>query len=149
MHLSDAGVFAEQFWFTIPEHFPFVKLDAFVVMPNHVHGIVIIQKPLDFDENFRSDKEEKIIRTVEHDFRTPGQKRFRNPGKNNISSIIGSYKSVVTRHTRPTQPDFAWQPRFHDHIIRDRESFLRIRQYIIDNVKKWKADRFYGRGRRA
>ncbi|MFC2110842.1 hypothetical protein ACFLQ5_00160 [Bacteroidota bacterium] len=50
-----------------------------------------------------------------NDNRSIGQKRFQNQGKNTVSSIIGSYKSAVTKHARKTNPNFAWQPRFHDH----------------------------------
>jgi hypothetical protein len=74
---------------------------------------------------------------------TPGQKRFRNPGKNTLSSIIGSYKSIVTRHARKIIPEFGWQKRFYDHIIRNDGSYARIRQYIINNPNNWKNDRFY------
>ena len=68
---------------------------------------------------------------------TPGQKRFQNQGKNTLSSIIGSYKSMVTRHVRDIHADFTWQSRFHDHIIRNDKSFYMIRQYINENPLKW------------
>jgi hypothetical protein len=57
---------------------------------------------------------------------SPGQKRFQNQGKNTVSSIIGSYKSIVTRRARKITPCFGWQSRFYDHIIRDDQSFQRI-----------------------
>lgn len=73
---------------------------------------------------------------------TIGQKRFQNQGKHTLSSIIGSYKSVVTKHAHKIHADFAWQSRFHDHIIRDNKSYERIQNYILNNPKKWEEDSF-------
>jgi len=75
---------------------------------------------------------------------TIGQKRFQNQGKNTVSSIIGSYKSAVTKHAHRLGYDFAWQPRFYDQIIRDEKSFYRIAQYIRNNPLKWQDDTYYG-----
>lgn len=71
-----------------------------------------------------------------------GQQRFQNQGKNNISSIIGGYKSAVTKHANRLNFDFGWHPRFHDHIIRDDEAFKKISNYIINNPLTWKEDKF-------
>jgi REP element-mobilizing transposase RayT len=68
-----------------------------------------------------------------------------SPKPGSVSTIIRSYKSVVTKHARKILPEFGWQSRFYDHIIRNDGSYERIRQYIIDNPKKWEQDRFYGR----
>lgn len=69
--------------------------------------------------------------------------RFRNPGKNTLSTVIGSFKSAVTRNVRRMGFDFGWQSRFHDHIIRDAGEFDRITTYIANNVAKWDADKFH------
>lgn len=76
--------------------------------------------------------------------KTIGQNRFQNQGKNSISSIIGSYKAAVTKHANRLGYEFAWQTRFHDHIIRDEKSYQRIVNYIESNVLNWKDDKFYG-----
>jgi REP element-mobilizing transposase RayT len=73
---------------------------------------------------------------------TIGQQRFQNQGKNTLSSIIGAYKSAVTKHANRLGFANAWQPRFHDHIIRDEKSFQRIQQYIINNPENWDTDKF-------
>jgi len=141
MQLTEIGYIAHKFWDEIPNHFPFVQLGAFVVMPNHVHGIIIIDK---------QDDQRNVIKNIATNVgtrhclvSTPGQKRFQNQGKNTLSSIVGSYKSVVTKHARKIHADFAWQSRFHDHIIRDDESYQRIRNYIINNPQNWKNDKFF------
>ena len=154
MNLSETGQFALQFWNEIPNHFPFIILDAFVVMPNHVHGILIVDRD---EDNGNVETRHCLVSTGKNPHipekpltngqsptpLTPGQKRFRNPGKNTLSSIIGSYKSIVTRHARKIIPEFGWQKRFYDHIIRNDGSYARIRQYIINNPNNWKNDRFY------
>ena len=73
----------------------------------------------------------------------PVHPRFQNPGKNTISSIVGSYKSAVTKHARRLGFDFGWQTRFHDHIIRDDAEYQRINDYIESNPLNWEKDKFY------
>jgi len=75
--------------------------------------------------------------------KTIGQSRFQNQGKNTISSIIGSYKSIVTKNARYSNPDFAWQIRFHDHIVRNAKSFENIQNYIATNPENWGNDKFF------
>lgn len=138
MQLSEIGKLAEQFWYEIPNNFPMVELGNFVVMPNHVHGILIIDKPN--DESFVETRQ-CLVSTVETNS-IIGSSRFQNQGKNTISSIVGSYKSIVTKMSRQINPNFAWQSRFHDHIIRNSKSFDTIQNYIEQNPLKWKEDTF-------
>jgi len=165
MVLSEIGKIAEKYWFEIPTHVSFAILDAFIVMPNHIHGIIIIDKKQignNINNNLMDDTTHDcdhycrdkacLVSTPHHpstpvtqsnDHLSPGQKRFRNPGKNNISSIIGSYKSVVSRISHKINPNFDWHTRFHDHIICNDNEFYRIRNYIINNHKNWMDDKFY------
>ena len=69
--------------------------------------------------------------------------RFQNQGKKSLSSIVGSYKSAVTRHTRRLGYELNWQSRFHDHIIRNKESYDNIKNYIINNPANWDKDKFH------
>lgn len=154
MILSNIGVLANVFWYEIKNHFAYVELDEFVVMPNHVHGILTIKKPeheidKQFDQN--NDKNCNVDETVEtrHALSlqsaqktTLGQKRYQNPGKNNLSTIIGSYKSAVTKHARRLGYEFGWQSRFYDRIIRNTESLIMVQKYILDNVVNWDNDKF-------
>ena len=75
--------------------------------------------------------------------KSESEKRFRNPGKNTISSIIGGYKSAVTKHAHRLGIEFEWQSRFHDHIIRNDAEYQRINDYIENNPLKWNDDKFY------
>ena len=125
MKFTKIGKIASKFWFEIPDHFPFVILDEFVVMPNHIHGIVIIDKKRDDTKPSNGNDDERgdggrdkacLVSTLSSpsspspppqstDKLSPGQKRFRNPGKNNISSIIGSYKSVVSNNAHKSNQE--------------------------------------------
>jgi len=66
-----------------------------------------------------------------------------SPKPDSISTIIRSYKSAVTKHARRLGYEFMWQTRFHDHIIRNEESFQQISEYIKNNPQNWKNDKFY------
>lgn len=142
MQLSEIGKLAEQFWHEIPNHFPMVELGNFVVMPNHVHGILIIDKTN--DESFSESVETRqcLVSTI-HSNTIIGSSRFQNQGKNTISSIVGSYKSIVTKISRQINPNFGWQSRFHDHIIRNSKSFENIQNYIEQNPLNWSNDKFH------
>lgn len=90
------GVTANYYWTDIPDHFGNSVLDEFVVMPNHIHGIIII----------------------------------------NIKSPPPPYRFEIHNN----HPEFAWQSRFHDRIIRDENELCRIRKYIMDNPLQWEND---------
>lgn len=153
MHFSEIGKKADKYWLEIPEHFPFVKLDVHVVMPNHVHGIIIIDKTddgrndidgLNDNRNGKRNDGRNVGRNVEtQNFATlpptnqppPKPKNKFGPQSQNLASIIRGYKTGVTKYARNNNIIFAWQSRFHDHIIRDHESYQRIRNYIINNPK--------------
>lgn len=131
MQLSSIGVIADVFWHEIRHHAQQVELGAFVVMPNHIHGILILNET-------NADVSEPVPPT-----QLPGERRFQNQEKNTVSSIIGSYKSAVSKHAHRLGFDFAWQSRFHDHIIRNDAEYQRVNDYIELNPKNWDKDRFY------
>ena len=137
MELSEIGELVEKFWYEIPSHYPFVELDAFVVMPDHIHGIIIINKP----NNAATTPDLRGVETPKLGASTSKTKRGGKNERwkpNTLGSIINQYKRICTINARKINPKWKWQSRFHDHIIRDNASFLRIRQYIIDNPLNWK-----------
>ena len=150
MQLSEIGLLAEKFWWSIPEHFSFVKLDSFVIMPNHIHGILVIDKPYDGRDmdGISVETGQCPVSTTNSanatEPKTLGELRFRNQGKETLSSIVGSFKSIVTKRSHRIHADFEWQERFHDHIIRDMEEYSKIANYIENNVANWQDDKFYG-----
>ena len=148
MNLSEIGAIADKYWKTIPKHFSFVMLDEYVIMPNHIHGIIVINNPNHLNKrNENHDTDVETLHATSLHGSNPDPDKNRNekmaeisPKPGSLSTIIRSYKSSVTKHARQINPDFTWQPRFFDHVIRNNESFNKIRYYIWDNPKKWGKD---------
>ncbi len=139
MILSESGKICENYLNEIPEHFPFVLLDSFVVMPNHLHSIITINKP---------DVETLHCNVSTSDWNDTGKMTnkfmaYISPKSGSLSTILRSFKSAVTIDMHKIDAGFAWQSRFHDHIIRDHQSYLRIKNYIETNPIHWKEDKFY------
>ena len=130
MQLSAIGEIAQKFWTAIPSHFNHVHIDEYVMMPNHVHGIVVIDRPHVVEtRNFASLQADK-------------SNKFAPLKPGSLQAIIHAYKSAVTRWCRKNgQEHFGWQSRFYEHIIRADGSVEPIRQYIIDNQAKWEFDK--------
>ncbi|MBF9220445.1 transposase [Hymenobacter ruricola] len=114
-------------WASIPEFAPFVTPDAFVLMPDHIHGILLFDKdepsgpPASYDNHF-------------------------GPQRNNLASVLRGFKSGVTTFARVHGLAFASQPRFHDRIIRSDDELRRIRDYILTNPSRWEKDWDNGEG---
>lgn len=133
MHLSEIGKVVHKYWLEIPDHFLHVQLDEFVIMPNHLHGIIIIDNPVSADADF--------VRTGHAlSLRHNKPRKPRSPGKNTISAMAGSFKSAVSKWCKENKHSFGWQSRFHDHILRDINELQRIRDYIINNPANWDMD---------
>ena len=142
MCLNNIGRVAGQFWLEIPHHFPNVILDEYVIMPNHVHGIIFIDNDIlnheRRDEAVPQRRDEAVPR-----FYTGKHPRMSeiSPQPRSLSVIVGSFKSVCTKKIRSTAPNFSWQPRFYDRIIRNERELHNIRNYIYYNPAKWDIDR--------
>jgi len=132
MVLSPIGIIADILWHEIKNHAENVDLEEFVVMPNHIHGILVLTK-IKTREELINFKKQSVV----------GKNRFQHQGKNTVSSIIGSYKSAVSKHAHRLGFQFEWHVRFYDIIIRDSESFHRISEYIKNNPSKWEQDKFF------
>ena len=137
MNLSDAGTIAEQYWAEIPNHFQQVQLGAYIVMPNHVHGILILDGTLKLQHGM----------TTNHPNEIKNQSMSKiSPEPGSVSTIIRSYKSECTKYIRNNIDSyFSWQSRFHDHIIRNQDEYIRIENYIVNNPKNWDEDKFFDR----
>jgi len=141
MKLNELGKLANRLWHEIPNHFPFIILEAFIVMPNHVHGILIID-----NVETRLIASPPLIASLSTPSanKTGGITGNKNPMLHaNISRVIRWYKGRCAFEMRKIHADFNWQTRFHDHIIRNAESFARIHNYIQNNPLNWFEDTFY------
>jgi putative transposase len=121
MNLSRYGEIARDFWVGIPAHFENVGIDEFSVMPNHIHGILIIAENMVGNAYMRS---------------------LQNRTKMLLSKIIHQYKASVTRKINSLEDGlhFHWQKSFYDHVIRNDRSLDNLRRYIISNPVKWELD---------
>ncbi|MEX2380536.1 MAG: hypothetical protein WD530_07315 [Vicingaceae bacterium] len=116
-------------------------------MPNHFHGIIVIgenqyNNPSD-NNGDAMDDECRIAMHCDPTFITNKPKNQFGPQSKNLASIIRGFKIGVTKNARFIHPDFAWQSRFYDHIIRNNESHQRIANYIKNNPTNWKEDKWY------
>lgn len=150
MRLSSMGIIVRDRWFQIPDHHPQVFLGSFVVMPNHVHGILGIEISTKTPAPVAS----MPCIDVEADSSSHNSKNQLmanlSPKSGSISRIIGSYKSGCSRQinqefdkqNKHYSVPFSWQPRFHDHIIRNQQELEKIEHYILTNPQNWFADKF-------
>lgn len=135
MNLSEIGMIASQMWYEIPVHFPFIGLDAFVVMPNHIHGIIVINRSV----------KTPIVGALHatplppHDAAHSVDNTMSSisPKSGSLSAVVRSYKSAVTKHAHKSDSNFSWQPGYYDTIICTTGQLSRIRKYISDNAQNW------------
>ena len=128
LQLSEIGRRVEACWEAIPAHFSSVELDEFIVMPNHVHGILMLSPSSSAESN-------PIVSTP--------VERFGHPVAGSVPTIIRSFKAAATRDVRRflQRSDFVvWQRNYYEHVVRDENALVRIRQYIIDNPARWEFD---------
>lgn len=130
---SPIGELAEKFWLEIPNHFPNATLANHIIMPNHLHGIIIINKC------FKGPTSMAIQGKVsgKGNIQTSERMSAISPKSGSISTIIRSFKSIVTREARKFAPHFSWQPGFHDRIIKTEAEHLHAIQYIDNNPHRW------------
>jgi putative transposase len=122
IELTEVGKTACKYWVEIPEHFAGVQIDEFVVMPNHLHAVVMIN-PVGV-QNFE-----------------PLQHRYQHTISKSIGSIIRAYKSTVSHWCKVNEHDyFRWQRNYYEHVIRNEDDLSEIREYIVNNPLKWDLD---------
>lgn len=131
--LSDVGQVVLNIWLGLPNHYYHLQLGDFVIMPNHIHAILIL-----------IDDEIALADTVGADLSSAPTKPLK---RHNISEMIRAFKSYSTlgaKELLEVDTIKLWQRGFYDHIIRNEDDHLRIRQYIHDNPLKWESDDYYG-----
>jgi REP element-mobilizing transposase RayT len=121
------GNIAVKYFKEIPNHFKNTEIDEFIIMPNHGHGIIIIN-------DFVGTRDRVSLRS------------FGKIEKHSLSIIINQYKGSVSRFAHKNDfDDFCWHPRFYEHIIRNDNDLHRIRTYIRNNPLKWELDEYYNK----
>ena len=141
--LNKYGRIAEEEWTKTSEMRPNIHLDEFVIMPNHMHGIIEINEIADGRDTMHC-KDTMRCKGTMH--RAPTVEQFGKPTSNTIPTIIRGYKSSVTKQinilrNQPGVP--VWQRNYYEHVVRNEKSYSQILEYIQTNPLKWQDDQYY------
>ncbi len=143
MHLSEIGRYADEQFRDVSSNYPYAIIPSYVVMPNHIHAIVIIDDHYDVCRD-------AIHRVSESEMQMePTQDRGGITGCYNpmlyksLGTVIRGLKARVTHYANEKDLDFAWQSRFHDRIIRDQKDMNETASYVDNNVAKWPEDEMH------
>ncbi|MBU0649420.1 transposase [Patescibacteria group bacterium] len=133
MVFNDLGIIARKYWQEIPRHFAQVELDEYIIMPNHVHGIIKIR---------RDEALPRLYKGMPYSGSHVQMSKI-SPKQGSLAVIIGSYKSAVAKYIHQLQDSkkFQWQSRYYDAIIWDERSLQNIYEYIKNNPINWQYDR--------
>ena len=162
MILNDVGNIANNCWREIPNHFPNVILHEYIIMPNHIHGIIQLttNDSLVVANNYSPENHDSLVRANNYSplqcITTKNIITETNMGAKNVSplhckspsqtigSIIRGYKIGVTKWVRQNTDIYnLWQRNYHEHIIRNTKSYQSIVEYIVNNPVKWQEDEHY------
>lgn len=138
MQLNPFGRVIEKEWERLSQRFKNIKLDEFVVMPNHVHGIIVI-----IDRDNAGHSGEDVGHSDEAAVPLREMERFGKPVKGSIPTVVRSYKSATTLRInlmRQSKGAQVWQRNYFEHVIRDEGEWGDIREYIRQNPDNWKND---------
>ncbi len=132
MQLNEYGKIVQEQWEWLHQQYPYLQMDAFVVMPNHFHAILIIVG------NGRNHSQQyDTVRNVVGNGRDRSLQCKIKP----VPELMGAFKTRSSKFIHQLGfADFQWQKSYYDHIIRNEHSLNRIRQYIVDNPQKWELD---------
>ncbi len=143
MVLNQYGAIVEKCWHEIPDHFPQIELDGYIIMPNHMHGIIMIGQCNDLICNGHTgiSRRGTACRAP-----TENLEHFGKPVSGSLSTIMRSFKSAASKqinqlHDHPQEP--IWQRNFYEHVIHDESDLDRIREYIMNNPLDWAKDEYY------
>ncbi len=149
MRLNSVGRIVEEEWLRTPEIRKSVELDLYVVMPNHIHGIIIVNDDVGTHRSASLIGEDKtgargksVVATLDSHVGAHSSAPLRRKPRS-LGSFVAGFKSVVTKRINvlrnsPGRP--VWQRGFHDHIIRNEADLVRIREYIRNNPLRWALD---------
>lgn len=144
MVLNEYGMIAFNEWYDLPNRFPNIVLGEFVIMPNHMHRIIVI-KPFDVISS------ESVSGANPDPTKQTGTTEQPEPTNPTIGDMIGAYKSLTaveclkifkTNNINQMMGKL-WQRNYYEHIVRDEQSLNRISTYIINNPKNWQIDKFH------
>jgi REP element-mobilizing transposase RayT len=148
MELNDFGVIADNEWLKSAKIRSEIEIDHYVILPNHIHGIVVIRRGdrlVAPDPNvhhfFHDMGDQPVAPTVNND-----NLKIRGPKQKSIGALVAGYKSSVTKQInilRYSTGSPVWQRNYYEHIIRNETAYERISEYIISNPERWECDKFF------
>ena len=124
--LNDFGRIVDTYWQWLDQHFSYVELDKYIIMPNHLHSIIIFNN--DYYDVYRRGGSRTAPTTIK-----------RKP----LGRLIGAFKTVSTKHINRihrTKGSIIWQRNYYEHVIRNENDLNQIRKYIIENPIRWEMD---------
>ncbi|MCH7781978.1 transposase [candidate division KSB1 bacterium] len=137
MKLNDFGRIVENTWFDLVNHVRNIKLHAFIVMPNHIHGLIEIYNDIPVGAGSKP-----VRNNTPNDEPAPTEH-----GKTkSISEIVRQFKTFSSRHinkSRNAPGNSVWQRNYHEHVVRNDNSYLKISGYIINNPAHWRRDKYF------
>ena len=150
MQLNDAGLMVFQRWKNMPLRFSHIEIDSFVVMPNHLHGVIVINSPMEaapYEGNSSHVGAPLVGASACTDSLATGSRATTRVAPT-LGEVIGAFKSLTTvEYARgvksfawPEFPGRLWQRNYYEHVIRKEDSMLRVRQYIEENPARWSVD---------
>jgi REP element-mobilizing transposase RayT len=149
--LSEVGKIAYQYWLDIPKYAPFVILDEFVIMPNHIHGILVFNKPEPVETQYFASQTNGQQTAQDFASQNSAKQEPQNlealhapnkfgPQSRNLASVIRGYKAAVKKYATVNDLDMYWQERYHDRVIRSEKEHQNIAHYIYNNPLNWQLD---------
>ena len=136
MYLNEVGRLAQAAWEELPLHYPHVDLDVWKIMPNHVHGIVVLTA-----EGVESHEGAGLGQVS--NLPLPSSNANAGAVRHGLPEVIRAFKTFSARRINAllgTVGTPFWQRNYYEHVIRDEESLNRIRRYIVDNPARWSED---------
>lgn len=141
IQLSPIGSIVADFWSKIPSVRRGVELDEWIVMPNHLHGIIIMERKVPVETTHGGVCLEASIRITRRGDMSAAHEKWKS---GSLGVIVNQFKAACTKQIRKVGlGDFAWQERYYEHVIRDEESLGWIRGYIRNNTLYWTIDQEY------
>ncbi|TDG35101.1 hypothetical protein EZJ43_15355 [Pedobacter changchengzhani] len=144
MILNQLGTIAYNEWINLMERFSSFELDVFQIMPNHMHGIIVL-KDINLDKTVGATL---AVAQDENEVNSANRATAR-VAPTTIADVVGAYKSIVSNEClklyklQNKQMGKLWQRNYYEHIIRDENAYINISNYIINNPNKWDEDKFH------
>ena len=153
MMLNAYGQIVEQQWTWLQKQYKYVSLDEYIIMPNHMHGIVVIDRSVgngrdhsggNSRDHSTENSDHSVGNSRDHSLGNSRDCSLRREKIKSLSELIGAFKTTSSKLIhRIGLNRFEWQKSFYDHIIRNEISLFNIRKYIKNNPIKWESDRYY------